>query len=191
MKGTPMDPRDQLAVIIPTLTAIVDRIEPADLDSPTPCASFTVQGVLDHMIGLAATFVPAFRGETEIEESTSDTTEGEVPTAAFHRGMAGLLDAVNTPGAMERTISAPFGDVPGSVFARFVAFDGLIHGYDLASSTAQSYDLPHDLVAAVDSFAREALSPDMRDGDTFALETTAPAEANLLEKLVAFSGRTL
>jgi uncharacterized protein (TIGR03086 family) len=186
-----MDPRDQLAVIIPALTAIVDRIEPADLDSPTPCADFTVQGVLDHMIGLAATFVPAFRGEAEIEASTSVTAEGEVPKAAFHRGMAGLLEAVNSPGAMERTVSAPFGDVPGSVFARFVAFDGLIHGYDLASSTAQAYDLPHDLVAPVDSFAREALSPEMRDGDTFALETTAPAGANVLEKLVAFSGRTL
>ena len=186
-----MDPRDQLAVIIPTLTAIVDRIEPADLENPTPCATFTVQGVLDHMIGLAATFVPAFRGEADIEASTSDTTEGGVPTVAFRRGMAGLLDAVNSPGAMDRTVSAPFGDVPGSVFARFVAFDGLIHGYDLASSTAQPYDVPHDLVVSVDSFAREALSPDMRDGDTFALETTAPAGANLLEKLVAFSGRTL
>lgn len=186
-----MDPRDQLAVIIPTLSTIADRIEPADLDRPTPCAKFTVQGVLDHMIGLSATFVPAFRGEVAIEVPPSDSTEGEVPTAAFHQGMIGLLDAVNSPGAMERTVSAPFGDVPGSVFARFVAFDGLIHGYDLASSTAQAYELPHELVAAVDSFAREALSPDMRDGDTFALETNAPAEASLLEKLVAFSGRTL
>ena len=186
-----MDPREQLAVIIPTLTAIVDRIEPADLDSPTPCANFTVQGVLDHMIGLAATFVPAFCGTAEAEASTTDTTEGDVPRAAFHLGMANLLGAVNSPGAMERTISAPFGEVPGSVFARFVAFDGLIHSYDLASSTGQAYDPPHDLVASVDSFAREALVPDMRDGDTFALETTAPSGADLLQKLVAFSGRTL
>jgi uncharacterized protein (TIGR03086 family) len=186
-----MDPRDQLAVIIPTLTAIVDGIEPADLGGPTPCANFTVQGVLDHMIGLSATFVPAFSGAGEAEAPTSDIAEGDVPKAAFHRAMANLLEAVNTPGAMERTISAPFGEVPGSVFARFVAFDGLIHGYDLASSTAQSYDLPDDLVASVDSFAREALVPDMRDGDTFALETTAPSGANPLEKLVAFSGRTL
>jgi uncharacterized protein (TIGR03086 family) len=186
-----MDPREQLAVIIPTLTAIVDRIEPADLDSPTPCANFTVQGVLDHMIGLAATFAPAFCGTAEAEASMSNTAEGDVPTAAFRLGVANLCEAVNSPGAMERTISAPFGDVPGSIFARFVAFDGLIHGYDLAASTAQAYDPPHDLVASVDSFAREALAPDMRDGDTFALERTAPAGANLLEKLVAFSGRTL
>jgi uncharacterized protein (TIGR03086 family) len=186
-----MDPREQLAVIIPTLTATVDRIEPADLDNPTPCANFTVQGVLDHMIGLAGTFVPAFSGASETAAPTSDHADGEVPKGEFRLSMANLLEAVNSPGAMERTISAPFGEVPGSVFARFVAFDGLIHGYDLASSTAQAYDLPDDLVVSVDSFAREALTPDMRDGDTFALETTAPSGANLLDKLVAFSGRKL
>ena len=98
---------------------------------------------------------------------------------------------MSAPRRMERTISAPFGDVPGSVFARFVAFDGLIHGFDMASSAGLPYDPPADVVAAVDAFAREALGPDMRDGDTFALETAAPGGASTLEKLVAFSGRAL
>lgn len=190
-----MEPCDQLAVILPTLTALVDRLEPADLANPTPCANFTVHGVLDHMIGGATSFVPAFRGEPPTASPTAPTTSlatnGHVPTAAFQQAMTDLLDAVNHPGAMDRTIAAPFGDVPGSVFARFVAFDGLIHGYDLAISTGQSYDPPADVVAAVDSFAREALGPDMRDGDTFALETQAPEGSSALQRLVAFSGRTL
>ena len=49
--------------------------------------------------------------------------------------MDDLLDAVKSPGAIERTISAPIGEMPGEVFARFVAFDGLIHGWDLATAT--------------------------------------------------------
>ena len=185
-----MDPCDQLAVILPRLTALVDQLETTDLDKPTPCANFTVHGVLDHMMGGAASFVPAFRGESTTAAAASPAT-GQVPTVGFHEAMNSLLEAVNSPGAMDRTISAPFGDVPGSVFARFVAFDGLIHGYDIASSTGLVYDPPADVVAAVDSFAREALGADMRDGDTFALETAAPAGASELEKLVAFSGRTL
>ena len=88
-------------------------------------------------------------------------------------------------------IDAPFGIVPGSVFARFVAFDGLIHGWDLATSTGQAYELPADVVADVSAFARSALGPDMRDGDTFAEETTAPDGADALVELVAFSGRTV
>ncbi len=186
-----MEPAEQLSVIIPALTAIVDQIRVSDLPNSTPCTNFTVLGVLDHMIGGAAVFVPAFRGEVPPQPPASLASTGLDPATEFRQAMSNLLAAVNSPGAMDRTIAAPFGDVPGSVFARFVAFDGLIHGYDLTSATGQPYDPPDDVVAAVDAFAREAVGPELRDGDTFALETTAPDGASVLEKLVAFSGRTL
>jgi uncharacterized protein (TIGR03086 family) len=186
-----MDPSEQLAVILPSLTALVDQLEPGDLGNPTPCANFTLRDVLDHMIGGATSFVPAFRGEQPPEAATSPAGAEEDPTADFRRAMDDLLAAVNSPGAMERTVSAPFGDVPGSVFARFVAFDGLIHGYDMATSAGLAYDPPADVVAAVDAFARDAVGADMRDGDTFAQETSAPAGATALQRLVAFSGRTV
>ncbi len=187
-----MEPTDQLAVIIPALTALVDRLEPADLDRPTPCSAFDVRGVLEHMMGGATSFVPAFRGEPAAAGGPppSDDPDG-VPAAAFRHAMTSLLDAVNSPGALERTITAPFGYVPGSVFARYVAFDGLVHGYDIASSTGQAYDPPAEVVAAVDAFARETIGPDMRIGDTFAPATVVPDGATPLQALVAFSGRTL
>lgn len=191
-----MEPTEQLAIIIPVLNTIVDRLGSEQLDNPTACANLDVQGVLDHMMGGAAAFAPAFRGDASHEAalpegSSGSAVVGQVPAADFRRAMNGLLAAVNAPGAMERVIDAPFGQVPGSVFARFVAFDGLIHGWDLASATGQTYDPPRAVVAAVDAFAREALGPDMRDGDTFAVEKTAPAGASLLEALVTFSGRTI
>ena len=105
--------------------------------------------------------------------------------------MDALLDAVQSPGALQRTIDTPFGPMPGSMFARLVAFDGLIHGWDLATSTQQAWDPPEDVVAEVDAFARQAIAPEMRDGDTFAQETHAPPDATPLLRLVAFSGRTI
>jgi uncharacterized protein (TIGR03086 family) len=185
-----MEPTDQLAVIIPILTNLVDQLDADQLTAPTACANFDVSGVLDHMMGGAAAFVPAFRGETS-GGPASTVTAGEVPKDDYRRAMNGLLDAANSPGAMERTIDAPFGPVPGSVFAGFVAFDGLIHGWDIATAAGLAYDPPAELVAAVDGFARAALGPDMRDGDTFAIATEAPAGAGRLEQLVAFSGRRL
>jgi uncharacterized protein (TIGR03086 family) len=188
-----MEPTEQLAVIIPALTDLVDRIEADQLDNATPCANFDVQGVLDHMIGGATSFVPAFRGESQPQSATAPAAvaPGQVPAAEFRFAMESLLAAVSSAGAMERTISAPFGDVPGSVFARFVAFDGLIHGWDLASGTGQAYSLPEPVIAAVDGFARDAVAPEMRDGDTFAAETRAPDGSSRLEQLVAFSGRSV
>ncbi len=105
--------------------------------------------------------------------------------------MDDLLDAVNSPGAMEHVVTSPFGEMPGSTFARLVAFDGLIHGWDLATATGQSYGPPPAVIAAVDEFARDALTAEIRDGDTFKEATNTPDDASQLERLVAFSGRSL
>ena len=183
-----MDGVQQLDEIMPLLHELVDGISPDQLSGATPCAKFSVAGVLEHMIGGATVFAPAFRGESP--------SPGSAPTAGslqdqWRAAMADLLDAVHSPGASERTVAAPFGEVPGAVFARFVAFDGLVHGWDLATATNQPYAPPADVVREVDAFARQALSDGMRDGDTFAAEKPAPADASGLERVVAFSGRTI
>jgi uncharacterized protein (TIGR03086 family) len=111
--------------------------------------------------------------------------------ARFDTAMAELLDAVQSPGALDRTIQTPGGEMPGAVFARLVAFDGLVHGWDLATSTGQSWDLDDDLVADVDGFARQAITDEMRDGDAFAAEQQPTDNATPVQRLVAFSGRTV
>ncbi len=185
-----MEPIEQLTHIIPTLNALVDRIDPAQLNDPTPCDNFTVHDVLDHMMVLGGTFAYWFRGE-DAPEIMAPPVYGRVPAPEFTAAMDGLLAAVQSPGAMDRVINAPIGEMPGSSFARFVAFDGAVHGWDLATASGLAYELPDDVVDAVDGFARGALSDDMRDGDTFKCETSAPESATRLEHLVAFSGRAL
>jgi uncharacterized protein (TIGR03086 family) len=164
-------------------------IQPEQLDNSTPCAAFTVSGVLGHMTGLASAFAPAFRGEAPADSGPSDSGDNDLLTS-FQLAMDGLLDAVQSPGALDRTIESPAGPIPGATFARFVALDGLIHGWDLATATQQQWDPPEDLVLEVDSFARQALAPEMR-GDRFAPATLAAPDATPLLSLVAFSGRTV
>ena len=156
----------------------------AQLDAPTACSKFAVRDILQHMIGGATMFAGAFRGVAPLDRSGETDLVATFPTA-----MADLRQAVNSPGAMERTISAPFGEVPGDAFARFVALDGLVHGWDIATATGQPYEPPAALVAAVDTFTRQAISEGMRDGDTFAAEVEAPAGASPMVQLVAFTGR--
>jgi len=184
-----MDGVQQLDEIIPMLEDLVDAIRPDQLDAPTACAKLTVAGVLEHMIGGATLFAPAFLGQEPPAPSTAPTTA--TVQDLWRDAMAELLGAVHSPGAQERTIASPFGEVPGSMFARYVAFDGLVHGWDLATATDQTYAPAPSLVLEVDAFARSLLKPEMRDGDTFAAETEAGPDANELERLVAFSGRRL
>lgn len=185
-----MHPTKQLSYILPTLSALVDRLEPSQLSAPTPCGKFDVHDVLDHMIVLGGSFAYWFRGE-QAPQVMAPAVYGRVPADEFRASMDDLFDAVTSPGAMERPITAPMGVMSGEAFARFVAFDGLVHGWDIASSTGLHYDVPSGVVAAVDEFAREALTEAMRDGDTFKPATTPGAGASRLERLVAFSGRAV
>ena len=186
-QGGPVDGVQQLDEIIPLIEAVVEQIRPDQLDNPTACANFTVTGVLEHMIGGATHFSPAFRGEAA---GSVAPLEGEL-TDRWRRAMAELLSSLHSPGAQDRTVTAPFGEVPVSAFARYTAFDGLVHGWDLSRATGLPYEPPDGLVAEVDAFARQFVQPAMRDGDTFAAETVAPPEATPLERIVAFSGRQI
>ncbi len=187
-EGTTMQGNDQLAVIIPKLRAVGAGIDATQLNGPTPCKDFTVSGVLGHMTGLASAFAPMFRGE---EPPTSDAeSDGSSEIARFDAAMEALLDAVQSPGALDRSIQTPDGIMPGAVFARLVAFDGLVHGWDLATSTGQVWELDDGLVGEVDEFARQAITEEMRDGDVFAVQHPVADDASPIERLVAFSGRS-
>lgn len=186
-----MDGAQQLDVLIPQIQVVVDGISADQIDAPTVCANFTVRGVLEHMMGGVTAFAPAFRGVAGVPGEPTAGLDAEALKARWTVSMADLIDAVHSPGADERMIASPMGEVPGAAFARFVVFDGLVHGWDLATATGQSYAPVDELVDEVAAFAHQALAPEMRDGDVFAAETEVPADASPLERLVAFSGRRL
>jgi uncharacterized protein (TIGR03086 family) len=182
MEGELMEVLDQLDQLGPLLACVVGGIRGDQLDHPTPCAKFTVRGVLDHMISGAATFAAAFRGVEPTQADTSDVL------ASFGVALTDLAEAMHGPGALERTVQAPFGEVPGATFARFLVLDGLVHGWDLATATGQPYEPPEALVAEADNFAHHAIEP-LRDGDTFGPAIEVPPPATPIQRLAAFTGR--
>lgn len=176
-----MDPLTQLDQLAPHLGGVVAGLTADDLDSPTP-AGMDVRGVLEHMIGGATAFAAAFRGE---EPGAPDMSE---PIGGLADALGDLFAAVSAPGALDQTIQAPFGAVPGETFARFIVLDGLVHGYDMAVATGQAYDPPDELVAEVEAFARQAVDP-LRDGQTFKAATEPAADATPIQRLAAYTGR--
>ena len=177
-----MDPISQLEQLGPHLGGVVANIRPDQLDEPTPCSDYDVRGVLEHMISGATAFAAAYRGEAPADPDLRD------PLGSFGPVLGDLVAAITAPGALDQTVAAPFGEVPGETFARFVVLDGLVHGWDMATATGQAYEPPDELVAAADAFARQALDP-LRDGDTFAAATEPPAGAPPIVRLAAYTGR--
>lgn len=179
-----MGPLEQLDEVGALLGKVVSNIAPDQLDNATPCDKFAVRDVLDHMIGGATQFAAAFKSEVPGDAPQGNQLENFGPI------LGNLVAAVNADGALDQTVNAPFGAVPGDVFARFIALDGLIHGWDMATATGQSYEPSDALVAAVSEFAAGALDP-LRDGDTFANATEVPANASPIEALAALTGRRI
>jgi uncharacterized protein (TIGR03086 family) len=190
MQSEAMHPLDQLAEILPAVAGVVDGIEDGQLLAPTPCRRFRVEDLLEHMLVLGGTFGHLFRGEDPPADQATWTGRTSVPRTEFRATMERLLEGVQSPGAMERLITAPVGRMSGEQFARFVALDGLVHGWDLAVASGQPYEPPDDVVAAVHAFATSAITPGLRDGDTFAAEITPAQGATPVQRLAAFTGRS-
>ncbi|MCZ7528221.1 MAG: TIGR03086 family metal-binding protein [Acidimicrobiia bacterium] len=185
-----MDGFEQLDLAIPALGKLVEGVRRDQLDDPTPCARWKVRDLLAHLVEGGHMFAEAFRGAPVRDISRPDPgVIGDDPAKAFAGSFADFTAAIRAPGAMDRTLTLPFGEVPAPVFLRLAAFDLTVHAWDVATATGQRFDPPDDLVAEADEFARQALGPETRDGDTFAVAVEPPPGANRLERLVAFSGR--
>jgi uncharacterized protein (TIGR03086 family) len=183
-----LDALDQFDVIVPTFQKLAAATSIGQLDRQTPCERWTVRDLFGHIIGGATTFAAVVRG---------DEPPGEVPTgpdddlsATAHAALIDVDEAFRRPGALERVVATPFGEMPGGTFARLLAFDLLMHAWDLATATDQPLAVPDEVVGEVDAFARAAVTPELRGPNTFGPEVEPSSDASPLERLVAFSGRS-
>jgi uncharacterized protein (TIGR03086 family) len=185
-----MEPVDQLEAIIPQLGELVRGIRPEQMDTQTPCTDFTVRELLGHFLGNLDSVADGLRGEPMPEDlAPRPEILGDDPAKAYDEVMADFMAAVRSPGAMDRVLKVPFGEVPAPALVGFVAFDLMVHSWDLATATGQPFQPDDGLVAELEAFARQAIAPAWRDGQTFAVEVEPSADASPLERLVAFSGR--
>ncbi|UDY34554.1 TIGR03086 family metal-binding protein [Dermatobacter hominis] len=181
----------QLQQVVPRLGAAIASVQPADLGRRTPCAEWTVRDLLNHVIGGAEMFSDAFGGGPvqDISGRLPDVI-GDDPTAAFGRAAERFGAATQQPGAMERVLELPFGPMTGRTFLRFVAFDLIVHTWDITTVTgAVVPELPDDLLLEVEAFAHTVLDPLPRVDLLCAAAVDVADDAPPLDRIVAFSGR--
>ena len=181
---------DDLARAFTVTRGVLARVTEDQLDLPTPCASWKVSDVINHVVGGQFFFAGAVNGEPARDEAP-DFASGDF-VAAFDEGAAACVAAFESEGAMERIVSLPFGDMPGSAFIGLATTDTLTHGWDIAKATGQTTDLSPELAAGVLQGVRPVLSTGLRGEDgkaPFGPERSAPEGASNADKLAAFLGR--
>ena len=185
-----MELTQQLDTELDALRGLVAGIRPDQLTDPTPCAKWTVRDLVNHFVGGGLMFGAAFKGEPmgDPDGEMPDLVGGD-PLGAYDGAMAAFRAGLASPGALDRTITLPFGDIPGSVVVQILLWDLAVHCWDLATATDQPYPLTTEQVTTADAIARGFLAAEMRDGDTFAAEVAVGPDATPVEQLVAFAGR--
>jgi uncharacterized protein (TIGR03086 family) len=181
---------EMLEQSIATTRGVLAGVSRDQLDDTTPCAQWKVSDLINHIVGGQYFFAGGVLGEAPASET--DFAAGDF-LAEFDTGAQKCVAAFNGDGAMEKMLTLPFGQMPGSAFVGLAATDTFTHGWDLAKATGQDTDLAPALATGLLAGARQAIQPAFRsaDGAVFGLEQTAPAGASNADQLAAFLGRTV
>lgn len=186
MSATPLEQA------VATAKQVLAGVKPDQLSATTPCASWKVSDLVNHMVGGQFWFGTVAKGETMSEDAAPDFSAGDF-AATFAQASAGAVAAFNADGAMDSTMQLPWGPMKGSDFLGLAALDTFTHAWDLARATGQNSDLNSELAANLLVGARAGIAPEFRgaEGAPFGPEQTAPTGATKADQLAAFLGRTI
>ncbi|MFI1764800.1 TIGR03086 family metal-binding protein [Streptomyces sp. NPDC020800] len=178
-------------------TRIVARLAEAvtddQLSAPTPCPDLAARHLLGHVQGLSVAFRDAAR--KDLGATTDTNPNAAVPDIGpgwreeLAKALDELADAWRDPAAWTGMTRAGGVDLPGAIAGAVVADELVIHGWDLARATGQSY-APDP--AALDSalvFLRAAADDPDRGGGLFGPLVPVPESAPLLDRALGLSGR--
>jgi uncharacterized protein (TIGR03086 family) len=191
MNPTPEIPEGVAAydIAAAALHAVIRGVAADQWSAPTPCTEWNVRMLVNHVVGGTLLFAAIIRGEPRPDRSRDHL--GDDPAAAFASAAQSLHDAFVQPGVMEGIFQSPIGERPGSQLVQMRITEQLVHGWDLATATGQTLDVPPELVAQTVSALRERLPGGRRQGPMFADEQPCDEDALALDRLAAFLGRSV
>jgi uncharacterized protein (TIGR03086 family) len=185
------DPTFLLEKAQKTTESVVAGVKPDQYSKPTSCAEFDVKSLLNHMIGGTFMFGTIISGGQLPAGDAPDIVGGGAEPAPTYRQAADLsLSAWRQDGSFDRSYQFPFGEIPANYAFGIQMGETLVHGWDLANATGQSYEPDDDVVSAVYQGAVGNIAPEMRGpGKFFGAEVPVPDDAPMLTKVLGYMGR--
>jgi uncharacterized protein (TIGR03086 family) len=153
---------------------LVDTVQLADLDRPTPCAGWNLEDLLAHMTTQHRGFAAAARGRgADLANWRVETFTDAVrqdPATAYAAAAHDVLEAFwahGADGADGALFALPeFGHnavFPGAIAMGFHFVDYVVHGWDVAAALGVDYELPADVIAAVLPLVFQVPGGEVRD----------------------------
>ncbi len=171
--------------------SVLDGVGSDQLSAATPCASWNVSDLINHMVGGQGFFTAVMKGESPSGDS-SDFTAGDFQ-AAFDEAAAACVASFQADGALTGTVTAPFGEMPAGAFMGLAVTDTFQHAWDLAKATGQGTDLAPELASVLLQQAKANIAESFRgpEGAPFGPEQSTHGDATPADQLAAFLGRAV
>ncbi len=115
---------------------------------------------------------------------------GADPLGAWRTAAARALAAFERPGALERDVALPFGEMPGAAALGIAVFDVLTHAVDIASATGQ-HVTDTSLIETALGMGERMVGPELRVPGVFEPAQPVAADAPAETRLLAFAGRAV
>ena len=180
------DPIDHLSsaeASLAVLLGVLRKLSPADRDKATPCEAFNAHELLEHLAGSLKGIGGALGANLP-----------EDADAAPEVRIAGLaqptLEAFARRG-LEGTIDMGFAELPATMVAGILNLEFLVHAWDFAKASGQELVVSDVLTDYVEGLAQATISEQVRASGSFASAQPVAETAGSLERLIAFTGRTV
>lgn len=129
---------------------VLAGVRPEQLSDRTPCVLWSVQALLEHVIGgdnWAALLLSSVEAGDAASFAKHTAFSGD-QAADYAAGAATARGAFAAEGALDRQVRHPGGVMTGRQFLRMRVADLTVHAWDLARATGADETLPDELVAA-------------------------------------------
>ena len=180
--------------VVDATTEVIDHTSSSQLAGPTLCTEWTVKDLINHMVTGATMFaISAEQGsvpDDELGRLMSGDNVGDDPQGAWKTASTRAMTAFEAPGAMEKIVKLPFGEMPAAIALNIAIFDVATHSVDLARATGQHVTDTQMLEGAL-AIAHQMLGPDLRAPGIFGAEQPCAGSAPVDDRLLAFAGRKI
>ena len=203
------NPRHAFAKAIATAQAIVANVSPEQLNLPTPCDGYNVEGLLGHLCAVLRRTAAVGRGEPAMsvpQEITGIAADGWA--TEFAAATVEVTSVWGDADLLSKLMILPWAQMPGFALLGMYTGEVSVHTWDLAVATGQTPEWDLSVLAAalhaakignpIDGGGRPSqfdtfklTMPNRGEGMSapFGEVVPTPADAPLIDQLVAWTGR--
>lgn len=179
---------EALRMAVLRFAEVCGPIADADWSRPTPCVDWSLQGLVDHVVG-GNRFTMQILGGATADAALADTmasfADGGATSSDAVSSSTEMVDAFEQSGVLDRVCHHVAGDLTGREVLRLRTQDLIVHTWDVGQSLGVDSTVPTELI---EWGSRELADSGSLTVEHFGMEATRPGDISTAESryLAAF-----